>query len=58
MGAMSPELQRLAELAGLSKGSLKAAKRYRSQQLQGYGNAINSQAATAFIEAYLEAIEQ
>jgi hypothetical protein len=57
MGAMSPELQRLAKLAGLSKDSLKAAKRYRNQQLKGYGNAINSQAATAFIEAYLEGTE-
>jgi hypothetical protein len=54
MGAMSPKLRGLAELAGLSKDSLKSAKRYRNQQIKGYGNAINAQAAIAFIEAYFE----
>ena len=51
MGAMSSELRGLAELAGLSGDSLKRAKQYRVQQLKGYGNAINAQAATVFIEA-------
>lgn len=51
MGAMPPELRGLAELAGLSGDSLKRAKQYRVQQLKGYGNAINAQAATAFIQA-------
>ena len=51
MGAMPSELRGLAELAGLSGDSLKRAKQYRVQQLKGYGNAINAQAATVFIEA-------
>ena len=51
MGAMPSELRGLAELAGLFGDSLKRAKQYRVQQLKGYGNALNAQAAQAFIEA-------
>jgi DNA (cytosine-5)-methyltransferase 1 len=54
MGAMSPELRGLAGLAGLSSESLKRAKQCRVQQLKGYGNALNAQAAQAFIEAVME----
>ena len=50
MGVMSPELQRLAEVAGLSSASLRNAKAYRTSALRGYGNAINAAAAQAFIE--------
>ena len=55
VGAMSPELRGLAELAGLSGASLKAAKAYRTGSLKGYGNAINAKAAQAFIECVMEA---
>jgi DNA (cytosine-5)-methyltransferase 1 len=40
MGALSPELRGLAELAGLSGDSLKRAKNYRTSSLKGYGNAF------------------
>jgi len=54
MGDLSPELQRLAAVAGLSKASLKRAKQFRVGSLRGYGNAINAIAAQAFIESILE----
>ena len=54
LGALSPELQRLAEVAGLSSASLKRAKAYRVGALRGYGNAINASAAIAFIESCLK----
>jgi DNA (cytosine-5)-methyltransferase 1 len=50
MGALPPELRRLAELAGLFGDSLKRAKNYKTSSLKGYGNAINAEAAKAFIE--------
>lgn len=54
VGALSPELQRLAEVAGLSSASLKRAKAYRVGALRGYGNAINAEAARLFIESCLK----
>lgn len=54
MGALPPELQRLAEVAGLSNASLKRAKQYRVGGLRAYGNAINALAAQAFIESLME----
>ena len=54
MGDLSPELQRLASLAGLSKASLKRAKQFRVGSLRGYGNAINAIAAQTFIESVME----
>lgn len=56
MGKLSPEQRRLAELAGLDAASLKRAKAYRVGTLRGYGNAINVEAAAAFIEAADEAL--
>jgi DNA (cytosine-5)-methyltransferase 1 len=55
MGNLPDDVQRLAELAGLSKQSLKNAKHYRKSSLHGYGNAIVPQVASEFIRAYLEA---
>jgi|ERR1700691_92717 len=52
MGALSPALQRLAEVAGLSKDSLKRAKSYRVGSLRGFGNGIVAEQAAAFITAY------
>ena len=54
MGQMPPELRRLAKMAGLDSKSLARAKSYRIAGLKGYGNAINAQAAQAFIEAVME----
>jgi DNA (cytosine-5)-methyltransferase 1 len=58
MGTLSPELRRLAEMAGLDAASLKRAKAYRVGALRGYGNAINPWQAAEFIRAAREAIEQ
>jgi len=55
MGRCGAELSRMAELAGLDAGSLKAAKRSRHTQLVGYGNAINPQQAAAFIQSTRDA---
>ena len=55
LGNLSPELQGLAELAGLDAPSLKRAKQYRVQQLKGYGNAIVAPAAEAFVRACMDA---
>lgn len=51
MGSLSAEQRRLAEMAGLNGASLARAKRYRVASLHGYGNAINAEAAIAFINA-------
>lgn len=56
MGRMLSETQRLAEVAGLSKQSLKRAKSFRVGSLRGYGNAINSEVAEGFIRAYRETV--
>ena len=54
LGSLSEDLQRLAEVAGLSKQSLLNAKHFRKSALHGYGNAIVPQVAAEFISAYLE----
>jgi DNA (cytosine-5)-methyltransferase 1 len=54
MGTMRPELRELAEMAGLDKQSLAAAKAHRIGSLKGYGNAIISEVAVAFILAYMD----
>lgn len=56
MGSLQPELRRLAELAGLDGKSLERAKRNRIVRLQGYGNAINAEAAREFIGSVMECI--
>jgi hypothetical protein len=43
-------------MAGLDAGSLKRAKACRVGTLRGYGNAINREAAAAFIAAADEAM--
>ncbi|HEE9909090.1 TPA: DNA cytosine methyltransferase [Citrobacter braakii] len=50
-----PLVARFAKGMGHSKSSLRAmAGRNRTGRLKGYGNAINAQAAAAFIRAYME----
>ncbi|MGV4035004.1 DNA cytosine methyltransferase [Citrobacter braakii] len=50
-----PLVARFAKSLGHGKSSLRAmAGRNRTGRLKGYGNAINAQAATAFIGAYME----
>ncbi|WP_321919370.1 DNA cytosine methyltransferase [Paraburkholderia tropica] len=56
VGKLSAEQQRLASLAGLDGASLKRAKAYRVGTLRGFGNAINREAAAAFIAAADEAM--
>jgi DNA (cytosine-5)-methyltransferase 1 len=56
MGKLSAGQRRLAELAGLDAASLKRAKGYRVGSLRGYGNAINGDAATAWIECVMESL--
>lgn len=53
LGKLSPELRRLAEVAGLDAASLRRAKGYRIECLKGYGNAIVPQQAALFVEAYM-----
>ena len=52
LGRLSPEQQRLADLAGADGASLRRAKANRVGRLRGYGNAIIPQVAAAFIETY------
>lgn len=54
MGALGPELSELARVAGLSRQSLAAAKRFRVRQLRGYGNAINPWQAAEFVRAAMD----
>lgn len=50
-----PLVARFAKILGHGKSSLRAmAGRNRTGRLKGYGNAINAQAAAAFIGAYME----
>ncbi|WP_213353697.1 DNA cytosine methyltransferase [Citrobacter freundii] len=50
-----PLVARFAKILGHGKSSLRAmAGRNRTGRLKGYGNAINAQAAAAFISAYME----
>ncbi|MCU8818753.1 DNA cytosine methyltransferase [Klebsiella quasipneumoniae] len=50
-----PLVARFAKSLGHGKSSLRAmAGRNRTGRLKGYGNAINAQAAAAFIRAYME----
>jgi len=50
-----PLVARFAKSLGHGKSSLRAmAGRNRTGRLKGYGNAINAQAAAAFISAYME----
>jgi DNA (cytosine-5)-methyltransferase 1 len=50
-----PLVARFAKSLGHGKSSLRAmAGRNRAGRLKGYGNAINAQAAAAFISAYME----
>ncbi|MDI4702687.1 DNA cytosine methyltransferase, partial [Salmonella enterica subsp. enterica serovar Cerro] len=50
-----PLVARFAKSLGHGKSSLRAmAGRNRTGRLKGYGNAINAQAAAAFIGAYME----
>lgn len=50
-----PLVARFAKSMGHGKSSLRAmAGRNRTGRLKGYGNAINAQAAAAFISAYME----
>lgn len=50
-----PLVARLAKSMGHGKSSLRAmAGRNRTGRLKGYGNAINAEAAKAFISAYME----
>ena len=50
-----PLVARFAKSLGHGKSSLRAmAGRNRTGRLKGYGNAINAQAAAAFINAYME----
>ena len=50
-----PLVARFAESLGHGKSSLRAmAGRNRTGRLKGYGNAINAQAAAAFIRSYIE----
>ncbi|EPO6589485.1 DNA cytosine methyltransferase [Enterobacter roggenkampii] len=50
-----PLVARFAKSMGYGKSSLRAmAGRNRTGRLKGYGNAINAQAAAAFIGAYME----
>lgn len=50
-----PLVARFAKSLGHGKSSLRAmAGRNRTGRLKGYGNAINAQAASAFINAYME----
>jgi hypothetical protein len=58
MGKLDPGARRLAEVAGLDAASLARAKSYRVESLRGYGNAINIEAACAFIEAASEALDE
>jgi DNA (cytosine-5)-methyltransferase 1 len=57
MGKLNTGARRLAEVAGLDAASLARAKSYRVESLRGYGNAINIEAACAFIEAASEALD-
>lgn len=54
MGSMPSGIRRLAEMAGLDGDSLSRAKSYRIGGLRGYGNALNAEAATTFIECWIE----
>ncbi|WP_447726837.1 DNA cytosine methyltransferase [Enterobacter asburiae] len=52
-----PLVARFAKSMGHGKSSLRAmAGRNRTGRLKGYGNAINAQAAAAFISAYMEVL--
>ncbi|WP_336709720.1 MULTISPECIES: DNA cytosine methyltransferase [unclassified Cedecea] len=52
-----PLVARFAKSLGHSKSSLRAmAGRNRTGRLKGYGNAINAEAAAAFISAYMEVV--
>lgn len=51
---LPPELRKIAHSRGLDAKSLAAAKSYRIGSLKGYGNAIISEAAAAFIAAYMD----
>ncbi|HHK9580501.1 TPA: DNA cytosine methyltransferase [Citrobacter braakii] len=52
-----PLVARFAKSLGHGKSSLRAmAGRNRTGRLKGYGNAINAQAAAAFIGVYMEAV--
>jgi DNA (cytosine-5)-methyltransferase 1 len=54
MGSLGPGLRRLAELAGLDGASLRRAKAYRKGSLRGYGNAVNVEAATVWVQAVMD----
>jgi hypothetical protein len=54
MAVLSPELRKLARLAGIDGKSLKAAKAARRVGLKGAGNAIVPQVAAEFVAAFLE----
>ena len=54
LGRLSPGQRRLAEMAGLSKKSLRAAKSHRLICLKGSGNAIVPVVAALFISAFME----
>jgi DNA (cytosine-5)-methyltransferase 1 len=49
-------LEGMGDVAGISKESLRLAKRNRVGRLKGYGNAIVPQVAAVFIRAFLESI--
>lgn len=53
MGRLCPQRRALAAMAGLDAQSLQLAKSHRVGALRGYGNAINAEVATGFIQAYL-----
>ncbi len=55
MAALGPELHGLAELAGLSRSDLKAAKSHRLHVLKGMGNAIVPHLAAEFVRVFLDA---
>lgn len=50
---MRPGLRELCDAAGFGREQLDAARAYRKGALRGYGNALDAETVTAFLEAAL-----
>lgn len=57
LGDLSPELRRMAEVAGLDDRSLILARRYRVGSLKAFGNAIVAALAAEFVSVAMQVID-
>lgn len=57
LGTSSPELRRLAQVAGIDRETLRGARRFRRQFFQAMGNAIVPEVAALFVETAMGGID-